>query len=43
MIIKKDTFEYERAQTNDSEYKEGKLKFLSAYRIFRRTIAPQIK
>lgn len=43
MIIKKDTFEYERAQIYDNDCKEGKLKFLSAYRIFRRTIAPQIK
>ena len=43
MFIKKDTFEYERGQMYDSDSKEGKLKFLSAYRIFRRTIAPQIK
>lgn len=43
LIIKKETAEYEKTQRTDSSSKEDKLKFLSAYRIYRRAIAPQIK
>lgn len=43
LIIKKETAEYEKNQYSDSSYKDDKLKFLSAYRIYRRAIAPQIK
>ena len=43
IIVKKDTFEYERSQQSEFGYKDEKLKFLSAFRIYRRTIAPKVK
>lgn len=43
LIIKKETAEYEKSQKYNCDYGEEKVKFLSAYRIFRRTIAPSIK